>query len=43
MLGVHAIEDVIVGSIIGIIIGIIVQKANENYQKEIKEIISEIK
>lgn len=39
----HTSEDVIVGSIIGILIGILVQKANENYQKEIKEIVSDIK
>jgi membrane-associated phospholipid phosphatase len=43
MLGVHTVEDIITGSIIGIMIGILVQKANENYRKEIKEIVSEIK
>jgi membrane-associated phospholipid phosphatase len=43
ILGVHTFEDIIVGSIIGIIIGILIQKANENYRKEIKEIVSDIK
>jgi len=43
MMGVHNIEDVFVGSLIGIIIGVLVQKANKNYQKEIKEIVSELK
>lgn len=42
MIGVHTIEDIIGGSMIGIVIGILVNKANENYQKEIKEIVSEI-
>lgn len=43
MMGVHNIEDVIVGSLIGVVIGVLVQKANKNYQKEIKEIVSELK
>jgi len=43
ILGVHIFEDIIVGSIIGIIIGILIQKANENYRKEIREIVSDIK
>lgn len=43
MLSVHNPEDVIVGSVIGIVVGVLVQKAYDNYQKEIREIISEIK
>ena len=39
MLGVHRVEDIIVGSIIGIIVGVLVQKAYKNYQSEIKDII----
>jgi membrane-associated phospholipid phosphatase len=42
-LGVHTVEDIIVGSIIGIVVGILIQKANENYRKEIREIVSDIK
>jgi len=43
MLGVHTIEDVIIGSIIGLITGILVEKTYENYQKEISKIVREIK
>jgi undecaprenyl-diphosphatase len=43
MLGVHEPLDVIAGSIIGIVSGFLVYRAYENYQKEIKGIISEIK
>jgi membrane-associated phospholipid phosphatase len=43
ILGVHTAEDIIVGSIIGIVIGIFIQKANENYRKEIREIVSDVK
>ena len=43
ILGVHIFEDIIVGSIIGIVIGTLIQKANENYRKEIREIVSDIK
>lgn len=39
MLGVHRVEDVLVGSIIGIIVGIFVQKAYRNYHTEIEHII----
>jgi undecaprenyl-diphosphatase len=43
ILGVHTAEDIIVGSLIGIVIGILIQKANENYRKEIGKIVSDIK
>lgn len=43
ILGVHTFEDIIVGSIIGIIIGTLIQKTNENYRKEIREILTEMK
>jgi len=43
MLGVHEPLDVIFGSIIGIVSGFLVYRAYENYQKEIKGIVSEIK
>ena len=40
MLGVHRIEDVVIGSIIGIITGFLVQKVYYNYKKELLEIVS---
>lgn len=43
MMGVHNIEDVVVGSLIGVVIGVLVQRANKNYQRGIKEIVSELK
>jgi len=42
MLGVHTIEDLIIGSVIGLATGILVEKTYENYQKEIGQIIKEI-
>ena len=43
VLGVHNLEDVIVGSVIGIVVGFLIQRTYENYQKEIRGIVSEIK
>jgi undecaprenyl-diphosphatase len=43
MLGVHTLDDVVIGSIIGLITGILVEKTYENYQKEISQIVKEIK
>ena len=43
MLGLHTLDDVVIGSIIGLITGILVEKTYENYQKEISKIVREIK
>jgi len=42
MLGLHTLDDVVIGSIIGLITGILVEKTYENYQKEIGQIVKEI-
>jgi membrane-associated phospholipid phosphatase len=43
ILNVHRIEDIVFGSIIGLVTGFLIQKAYVNYQKEIKEFVSELK
>jgi len=43
ILGVHRLEDVMIGLLIGIVIGILVQKAYDNYKKDVLELVSEIK
>ena len=42
MLNVHRLEDIVFGSLIGLVTGFLVQKAYTNYQKEIKEFVSEL-
>lgn len=42
VLGVHTVQDVLIGSVIGILVGFLVQKAYEMYYKDLEKVVKKV-